>query len=103
MFPIRYLSSLEPKEKPKQVMPTSGHEDEHQSTKDHHQYLNESNAGHLKEVFSINVDTLMILVEDRIIASFSLIMGAIFSVKSFAWLSLLRKGSYFTLPVAGFV
>ena len=83
-------------------MPTSGHEDEYQSTKGHQQYLQESNASQLEQVFSINANTLMIWVDDRIIVSFSLIQEAIFSVNSFAWLALLRKGNYFSLHVASF-
>lgn len=84
-------------------MSTLGHEDEHQSTKGHHQHLKKSDASQLKEVFSINANTLMILVEDRLIVSFSLIQLSMFSAKSVAWLPFLRKGSYFSLLVVGFV
>ncbi|KAH9292530.1 hypothetical protein KI387_042284, partial [Taxus chinensis] len=47
--PIRYLASLEPKEKPQPVMLASEHEDELQSTKDQLPYLSNPNAEQLKE------------------------------------------------------
>ncbi|KAH9308519.1 hypothetical protein KI387_036430, partial [Taxus chinensis] len=47
--PIRYLASLEPKEKPQPVMIASKHEDELQSSKDQRSYLSNPNAEQLKE------------------------------------------------------
>ncbi|KAH9329005.1 hypothetical protein KI387_001113, partial [Taxus chinensis] len=49
LCPIRYLDSLEPREKPKRVMPTLGHEDEYQSTKDQLQCLFNPNKKQLQE------------------------------------------------------
>ncbi|KAH9308591.1 hypothetical protein KI387_036502, partial [Taxus chinensis] len=47
--PIRYLASLEPKEKPQPVMLASKHEDDMQRTKDRLSYLSNPNAEQLKE------------------------------------------------------
>ncbi|KAH9312367.1 hypothetical protein KI387_027402, partial [Taxus chinensis] len=47
--PIRYLASLELREKPQPVMFAYKHEEEPQSTKGHHQCLQEYNANQLEE------------------------------------------------------
>ena len=101
--PIRYLASLEPKEKPQPVMLASKHEDELQSSKDQLSYLSNPNAEQLKEVLDFSVDTLTIWIEDQLLVDFPSIQSAMFNAKSIAWLPLLRKGSYFSQPIAGFV
>ena len=70
-MPNQVLASLEPREKPKPVMPTSGHEDELQCTKDRMKFLFNPNEEQLKEAFFLfPADTLMIWVEDQLIVNF---------------------------------
>jgi len=97
------LALLEPKEKSQPAMLASKHEDELQSTKDKLSYLFNPNEEKLKEVLDFSADTLMIWVEDQLLVDFPLIQTAMIKAKSIAWLPILKKGSYFAQPVAGFV